>query len=283
MRIVRVVGSVVLSITLVAILLAVTPVPSQSTSMAKGPTLEAIRARGVLRVGMSATYEPWEFNKNGQIVGIDADIIARISKDLGVKPDMIDTNWAGVIASLYANKFDTIISALTVTPERASKIFFTQPYGSLAWVFLVKKSKGYKTAADLEGKTIALEGGGASQTTIENYQKAGHKYKNVLYLSNNGEAYLATQVGRSDATLDGMPGVLYFIKTHPDYTYIPAYGPDTWTAIGVRFDNPDLCTFLNDEITQMKKDGTMAQILTKWLGANMVTPAQPKEYKVCEK
>jgi ABC-type amino acid transport substrate-binding protein len=286
MRTRRAIERLVISFVLVAALIAVgssSGTPLAVAATARGPALDAIRARGELRVGMSATYEPWEFNKGGQIMGIDPEIIARISTDLGVKPNMIDTNWAGVIASLYAKKFDTIISALTVTPDRASKIFFTQPYGSLAWVFLVKKSSGFKTAADLEGKVISVEAGGAAQTTIEAAQKAGHKYKNVLFLPSNGESYLAVQVGRSDAAMDGLPGVLYYIKSHPEYMYIPAYGPNTWTAIGVRNSDPDLCNFLNDELTQMKKDGTLARILTKWLGSNMVTPATPKEYKVCSR
>jgi polar amino acid transport system substrate-binding protein len=99
--------------------------------------------------------------------------------------------------------------------------------------------------------------------------------------------YAALQAGRADAVLDGLPGVLYFIKGNPGYSQFVATPEDqpvknTWTVIGVPRDNLDLCNYLNDALTEMKQNGKMKEIQEKWLGGYMETPAEVEEYEVCQ-
>jgi len=259
-----------------------TTAPSAASQSASTPELDAIRARGTLQVGLTATYRPWDYYEGSKIVGLDPDIISIFAEDLGVQPDLIDTDWAGVIASLNTKKFDTIISALTYTKERGAAISFTQPYGDLKWVFLVKTSSGFKVPADLEGKTISVEQGGATETLLEQLNQQGHNYK-ILSINGLDATYAALESGRADAVLDALPGVLYFIKSNPSYSEFevdPSLGT-SWTSIGVRKSDSDLCNFLNDELTKIKQDGRLSQIETKWLGAYMNEPAAVPDYQVC--
>src|SRR5271156_6935069 len=98
-----------------------------SIGPARADTLEEVKKRGTLTVGTEAAYVPYEFVKDGKIIGYDPDIIEIMVKNLGVKAEIIDTAWAGIIPSLYANKFDCIISEMTITKERAEKGLFSMP------------------------------------------------------------------------------------------------------------------------------------------------------------
>ena len=76
---------------------------------------------------------PYEFFKEGKVIGYEPDIIDLMVTKLGVKSEFIDTAWNGIIPALYARKFDCIISGMTITKERTEKILFSMPYAD-AWV-----------------------------------------------------------------------------------------------------------------------------------------------------
>src|SRR5437899_7559082 len=105
---------------------------------AAGLTLGDIKGSGKLRIGVEAAYVPFTFRKEGQIVGYDVDFAEMFCKSLGVKPDFIDTAWAGVIPSLYAKKFDIIMSAMTYTTDPLQRVAFTIPYCKASQALLVR-------------------------------------------------------------------------------------------------------------------------------------------------
>src|SRR2546428_13489449 len=116
-----------LSVRAVSLLLVTLLVGGVSVTRAVGAqktlTLDEVRRRGVLVVGMNAAYAPFEYiEQGGKIVGFDVDLIQILVKELGVKARLVDTEWAGVIPALYAGKFDVIISAMTITPQRAKRV-----------------------------------------------------------------------------------------------------------------------------------------------------------------
>lgn len=248
--------------------------------------LEEVRQRGSLRVGMSAAYKPFEYVEGNQIVGYDPDLINVIAEKIGVKAEMIDTNWAGVIASLYSDKFDAIISALTATPERAEKVLFTRPYGAATFYFLTKADRTDLNAAeDFKDLVVAAEAGGASQTSVEKWVQEGKiKFKDSVFLSNPNEAYLAVQVGRADAAVDGLPGLLYFMQNNPGYKVVKGFGPDQVMVMATRKEDADLCKAIDQVIGELQTDGRLVQIQQKWLGQEMETPKALPDYlgvKVC--
>jgi polar amino acid transport system substrate-binding protein len=241
-----------------------------ATGTASAGALDEIKARGTLRVGMSAAYKPFEFVEGDQIVGLDPDIIQIIADDLGVKAELIDTNWAGVVPSLYANKFDIIISAMTGTRERAERVLFTQPYGEQTFYFLTSADRPAQTAKDFNGLTVSAEGGGAAQTGVEKWVADGLiTFKDQVYLSNPNEAYLAVKVGRADAAVDGLPGLMAFMQTNPGFKVIKGFGPDQVMIMAIRQDDKDLCEAVDAVITKIKADGRLAAIQKKWFGQTM--------------
>lgn len=251
-----------------AILVTVT---AFSASTRAKSTLDEVLERGVLRIGMNAAYKPFEYVEGTEIVGYDPDIIAIIGETLGVDVEMIDTNWAGIVASLYSKQFDVIISAMTATPERAQKVLFTQPYGKLDFYFLTKQERDdLKEAVDFSGCVVAIEGGGAAQTGVERWVEDGLiTFEDILQFSNPNEAYLAVKVGRADAAVDGIPGLLYYMANNPGFKVVEGFGPEQVMVMATRLEDVELARALDDVLTQIKKDGRLAEIQKKWLGFEM--------------
>src|SRR5213594_3372586 len=120
---------------------------------ASGLTLGDIKGSGKLRIGVEAAYVPFTFRKDGKIIGYDIDLADVICEDLGVKPEIIDTAWTGVIPSLYAKKFDMIMTSLSYTAERMQRVGYSIPYAEASQAMLIRASDAgtLKSTDDLVG------------------------------------------------------------------------------------------------------------------------------------
>ena len=109
-------------------------------SFASADALDDIVARGTLRVGMEPGYMPFEMtNQKGEIIGFDVDIAKRMAKAMGVKLELVSTAWDGIIPGLITDKYDIIMSGMTLTQERNLKVAFASPYIVVGQSILVKK------------------------------------------------------------------------------------------------------------------------------------------------
>ena len=96
--------------------------------LARKSTINSIIERGELRVGFDAGYMPFEMtDKNGQFIGFDIDIAKEMAKAMGVKFVPVNTEFDGIIPALMTDKFDIILSGMTITQERNLKISFSDP------------------------------------------------------------------------------------------------------------------------------------------------------------
>ena len=92
-------------------------------------TLNKILQSGELRVGMEPGYLPFEMkDKKGNIIGYDVDMAREMAKQMGVKLTLVPTAWDGIIAGLVTDKYDIIMSGMTITQQRNLKVNFANPY-----------------------------------------------------------------------------------------------------------------------------------------------------------
>ena len=96
----------------------------------------------VLRIGTEGAYAPFNYtNADGTLGGFDVEIANAICDDLQMTCEIIAQDWDGIIPGLKAGKYDAIVAAMSVTPERAKQVAFTDPYFSNALVFLAKRQQ----------------------------------------------------------------------------------------------------------------------------------------------
>jgi polar amino acid transport system substrate-binding protein len=248
--------------------------------VARADTLEEVKKRGKLIVGTEAAYVPYEFVKDGKIIGYDPDIIEIMIKNLGVKADLIDTAWAGIIPSLYANKFDCIVSAMTITKERAEKVLFSMPYAEATNVILLRADEArIKAADDLSGKIMGVQLGSAAAGIIKVFEeklKAAGKpgFAEVKQYEHYPEAYQDLINKRVDAVVNSKSTMMVVMKDAPGKFKIIDGITDITAYFGMAFRKEDgaLRDFVNTQLAQLKSDGTLAKLQEKWFGAAMATP-----------
>ena len=86
-----------------------------------GETLDAIRARGTLRVGSTGDYKPFTFRKpDGTFYGADIEMARRLADRLGVKLEIVPTVWGTLAEQFKAKQFDIAMGGVTVLPPRAA-------------------------------------------------------------------------------------------------------------------------------------------------------------------
>ncbi len=90
---------------------------------------DKVQQAGVLRVGTSADYEPYEYyNDKFQLDGFDIALIKAIGEKLGVKVDLNDYAFDGLPGVVALDQADVAIAALSVTPERQAIADFSNVY-----------------------------------------------------------------------------------------------------------------------------------------------------------
>ena len=89
--------------------------------------IEQAQDRGTLRVGLGL-FEPWSAcNADGELIGFEIDVATKVAEDMGVEVEFARTNWSYIIPSLVAERFDVIISGMTILPETQSQGQFHIP------------------------------------------------------------------------------------------------------------------------------------------------------------
>ncbi len=233
----------------------------------KKSTLNEILQRGELRVGLEPGYMPFEMkDKKGNIIGFDVDVARKMAKDMGVKLKLVPTAWDGIIAGLLAEKYDIIISGMTITQKRNLKINFANPYISIGQTMLVRASvaKGKKSWKDLDKPqyTIVTKLG----VTGEIATRRMFKHAKIRTFDTEADAVQELLNGKADAFVYDKPynamfmakrggkGIVFWDK---DLTFEPL----GWA---VRKGDPDFLNWLDNFLNQIKHDGTYKKIYNKW-------------------
>jgi polar amino acid transport system substrate-binding protein len=246
-------------------------------AFAQATTLAQIKAAGELRIGCEAAYVPFTYRQDGKIVGYDVELAEAFCKTLGVKANFIDTAWAGVIPSLYAKKFDVIMSSMSYTKERLERVAFTVPYAEASQAMLVRAADADKIKAigDLNGRTVAVKLGSPGQILQERIAVSlknggGAGFKEVRTFDDHPSAYVALAQNRVDGVLNTLPTLAMVLKDAPGkYAIVKGMGADNWAGIAVRKEDPEIVAFLNGEIQKMKADGSIYRLQEKWFGFRM--------------
>lgn len=202
-------------------------------------TLRMIQERGVLKVGTAPGYFPFEMiGDDGQIIGFDIDIARAIADALEVELEVVPFEWSGVIPALTTGKVDLIIAGMTITPKRALKVTFTNPYFKTGLAMVVnKKNKGVTSWADLdkEDKKIGVCLGQTSDFYAEKFFKKAR----ILKYQGSENLALAVATGKVDAGIHDQPWILIRAKKHPDVMYaLPE--PQTVENLGIALPYNDL-------------------------------------------
>lgn len=220
----------------------------------------------VLRIGTEGAYAPFNYtNADGTLGGFDIEIANAICADMQVTCEIVAQDWDGIIPGLKAGKYDAIVAAMSVTPERAQQVAFTDPYFSNALVFLAKKDSTFDPAkvTDINAHSIAAQRSTISSQWLENtYPKADMKLYDTL-----SNAFLDLGAGRVDAMIsDKLPAIEWLSSTSGNNYVLkgPEIDINDNFAIAVRPNDEALQAKINTSLSNIKANGTYDKINQKY-------------------
>lgn len=243
---------------------------SNDIELAKKSTLKKILEKGELRVGFEAGYMPFELtDKKGNFIGFDIDIAKEMAKAMGVKFVPVNTAWDGIIPSLLTDKFDIIMSGMTITQERNLKVGFADPVVIVGQtIVLNKKLKGViKSYKDLNNKKFVVTS--KLGTTGEKAVKRLIPDCNYKSFETETEAVLEVINNKADAFIYDLPYCAVFMAEQGNGKAVFLDTPFTYEPIGwaIRQGDPDFMNWLNNFLRQIKNDGTYDKIYNRWFNS----------------
>ena len=144
-----------------------------------------------LVIATDATWPPMEYvdEYTKEIVGFDIDFMKAVADAGGFGVEFKSTAWDGIFAGLATDKYDAIISSVTITEERKKEMDFSKPYVNAGQLLVVQKNlKGVAALADLKGKTAGAQIGttGAFEiekvkgVTLKSYDEIGLAFEDLV-------------------------------------------------------------------------------------------------------
>lgn len=229
--------------------------------------VQAIKDAGVLRVGVKADVPNFGLQDaaTGEFSGMEIDLAKAIAKSIigdenAVEFTAVTAKTRGPL--LDSGQIDLVIATFTIKPDRLEQWNFTNPYYQDEVGLLVKKASGIASLADLNGKTVGVAQGATSKDAVQaEADKLGIKV-NFLEFATYPEINAALESGRVDAfSVD--KSILSGYVTDTSVILPDGFSPQDY-GIASKKGTDGLTTYLNDMLSTMGTDGTMAALLEKW-------------------
>lgn len=244
-----------------------------SLPAAAADLLDTAKARGSLRIAMEGTYPPFNFKdpKTGQLAGYDVDVAKAVAARLGLKPEFVTTEWSAILAGLASGKYDVIVSQVGITQKREQAFDFSQPYTWSSPQLIVRRNEslGYKTLADLKGKTVGVGQGSVFEQqaksvpgiAVKSYPAAPENLQDLAF-------------GRIDAALNDSLMVAYLLK----HSALPIkagarVGAVERMGIPFRKGNPKFKAAVDKALADLQADGSLKALSARWFGIDASRPA----------
>ena len=227
--------------------------------------------KGKLKIGMEIGYPPMEYyDADGKTpIGFDIELGKAVAAKLGLEAEFIDTAWDGIFAGLETNKYDCVMSAATITPERLESMEFSKPYVGNGQTIVVNSASGFKPASpkDLEGKIVAYQAETTSDIFMTKQAEAGLKFTPAEF-DKVINAYDELKLGRCDAVVSD---ALVYANYANDSAFTSAWvgSADEFFGAAIRKGNTALLDKVNAALDEMIKDGTMKELYVKVFGSDL--------------
>ncbi|WET11048.1 MULTISPECIES: transporter substrate-binding domain-containing protein [unclassified Pseudomonas] len=227
---------------------------------------DAVR-RGVLKVGTTPTYVPFEMtDKQGRIVGFEVDLLQAMSRALGVELELVAVPYTELLSGLMARKFDLIGSGMTVTQERNLKLNFSDSFIVVGQTVLLHPRLAGKVASieDLNeaGYRIATTEGTTAEAAARRFLGAAR----LSSFATPEEGVRQVVIGAADAFIHDAPYNLIAMTRPENQALLALEQPFTYEplAFGLKKGDYDSLNWINHFLNQVAQDGTYDRLYDKW-------------------
>lgn len=232
-------------------------------------SLQKVKDSGKFILGLDATFKPMGYtDEQDNIVGFDIDLAEEVCSRMGVELVKQPIDWDTKEQDLEAGNIDCIWNGMSVSPSRQEIMNLSEPYMRNDMIFVVKTESDIASQADLDGKTVAVQSGSSAQGILAD---SGMNVT-AVELATNVECLQQLDLDLADAVfMDSVVANYEIQTTGKPYTILPdGLSPEEY-AIGFRKGDQALRDEVQKILSEMKADGKVEEISTKWFGSDITT------------
>ena len=242
---------------------------ASASGSASASTEMKLVKEGKLLVATSPDFPPFENLENGEMVGLDIEIGKAVAEKLGLEPEFVSLQFDSILTAVAAGtQADVGISGLTVDPERAKTVDFSDSYYVDDLSVAAMKNNADITADNAdealnkEGVVIAVQSGSSGETYVkENYPKA-----TVQPYGNSTDAFAALQSGQANAVCTNKAVVERMLaNAYTDAQVVKSIATGEEYAVAIAQENKALTAAINKALEELQADGTIDALVAKYM------------------
>lgn len=220
-------------------------------------------------LGLDDSFPPMGYrNENNEIVGFDIDVAKEVCNRLNMELKLQPISWAAKVEELNSKNIDCIWNGMSVDDERKQIMNLSESYMKNSLVLVVINSSEYKTIKDLKDKKIGVQTGSISQEVLE----ASEFYEDIEMIGYNDYivSFMDMEIGQIEAVfVDEVLANYYIASQNKNYVVLEERMAEDEFAIGFRKDDSELRNKVQNTLEEMKADGKLGEISTKWFGKDI--------------
>jgi cyclohexadienyl dehydratase len=252
----------------VAVMVLLAPLAAFAQQAASASKLDALLARGTLRVGLTGDYRPFSLRDTttGDFTGLDVDMAGGLARTLGVKLELVPTVWSALLSDLAADRFDLAMGGISVTLDRQKVAFFSSPLmrtGKTPIARCADKTR-FETleAIDRPGVKVLTNPGG----TNEKYDRANLRQAEIVVFGDNARIFDELVAGHADLMLTDAVETRLQQKLHPELCAIHPETPFDFSELAYLLPRDIVLKAYVDQWLHISAEtGEYAKLTAKWL------------------
>ena len=229
-------------------------------------TWARIQGEGRMRVGMDASWPPFEYvdESTGQIVGLDVDLARAIGQRLGVEVELVNVGFDSLYDALYVGRFDAIVSALPYDPLLLGDVAYSISYFNAGQVLVARDDEREITEVnDLSGKKVGVEFASEGDVVGRRLQERIEGLNLQTFMAPQ-DVLRDLKGGQVEAAIVDAVSAYQFIATEGGVQVVGHPLTDELYVIAVRLDSPLLLKIINQALVEMREDGTLERLQETW-------------------
>lgn len=223
-----------------------------------------IEQAGILRVGLDPSYPPFENLVEGELVGLDVDLMRQLGDDLGLEVHFDIIGYDGLYDALLTGRVDVLASALIVDETRTKTFAYGEPYFNAGQVLVVAHDSLIRGQADLDNQAVAVELGAAGHVVLTEWVKSAENLQ-IVPLDTTAAALDAVSNPRvAAAIVDSISGRIAVAQTPTLKIVDDAITVEPFSLVTRRTDN-ELRRQLDNALKTLIDNGQLDKIHQRWL------------------
>ena len=230
--------------------------------------LDEILTRGILRVGTTGDYKPFSYRTNSAspFIGADIELAGELARTLGVRLELVATSWPALMKDLGDDRFDIVMSGVSISLERQKKALYSIPYlrDGKTPITLCENQARFQTLAQIDqpGVRLIVNPGG----TNERFARANIKHAGISVYPDNVGIFDQIVAGSADLMITDAIETRLQQKLLPKLCAVHPDQPFDFSEKAYLLPRDLLWKdFVDQWLHQSIASGTLARLIDKWL------------------